>query len=145
MKKIVFNILVIGLISLYGVFFLAGCDQSPSLTEAEKAIALLKSATWKINTVTVDGALGISFKNMTLSFTSSTYSTANGSVVWPASGSWTFSDATGKVIKRDDGVDVTVEAISETALILSLTWSKTTLGKGRNQSITGKHVFIFSK
>jgi hypothetical protein len=40
---------------------------------------------------------------------------------------------------------VTLERISETELVLDLTWSKTTLGSGREASIQGAHTFVFNK
>jgi hypothetical protein len=131
-----------------GLFFIAGCDKSsptPEPTEAEKVTALLKSGAWKIVIVTVDGVPSTSFTGMTMSFTNTGYSTTNGGIVWPSSGSWSFTNATAKVLKRDDGVEVTIDAVAETALSLSLTWGKTTLGKGRTESVSGKHVFVFTK
>lgn len=127
-----------------GLFFISGCDKSsPSPTEAERVATILKKGSWKIVTVTIDNTLGNSYAGMTLSFTSSGYSATNGAPVWPASGTWTFTNDTAKVLKRDDGLEVTIEAIDDAGLVLSLSWSKTTLGKGRTQSISGKHVFVF--
>lgn len=109
------------------------------------AAALLKSGTWKIKTVSVDGADKLSlFTGMTLSFTATNFSSTNAVPVWPASGTWTINtDKT--VITRGDGVAVNIDNVSETALGLSLTWGKTTLNGGRTGSVAGKHVFAFTK
>lgn len=133
-----------------GLFFIAGCDKSSPTpaavaTEAEKVTATLKSGTWKIFTVTVDGTQNDSYDNMALTFTNTGYTATNGAPVWPASGTWSFTDNTAKIMKRDDGLLVTIDVITDTGLALSLTWSKTTLGKGRTQSTSGKHVFVFVK
>jgi len=44
-----------------------------------------------------------------------------------------------------DGTAFTLNAISETELTLTLTWSKTTLGSGRVASIQGVHTFVLGK
>lgn len=69
----------------------------------------------------------------------------NGSVVWPASGTWTFTDNTAKKIKRNDNLEVTITEVSATVLKLSLAWTTGTLGTGRTTSIAGNHVFSFIK
>lgn len=139
---------VLGLCIVCGLFLIAGCDKSspaPEPTEAEKVTTILKSGTWKIFTVTVDDTQSDLYDNMTLSFTNSGYNTTNAAPVWPASGTWSFTNDSGKILKRDDGVLITIDAVTEDGLVLSLSWSKTTLGKGRTASVNGKHVFVFLK
>ena len=48
-------------------------------------------------------------------------------------------------IKRDDGLVVTLQEVTDTSLKLALTWTKTTLGSGRIESVSGQHVFSFGK
>ncbi|MCE2995057.1 MAG: hypothetical protein ACK5RG_11195 [Cyclobacteriaceae bacterium] len=121
-----------------------GDSAAPSATEI--ATNQLKANTWRISSVMVDGVDKTSmYTNMTLSFTSNSFSTTNGRVVWPASGTWTFTDNTAKKIKRNDNLEVTITEVSATALKLSLTWTTGTLGTGRNTSIAGNHVFSFIK
>jgi hypothetical protein len=116
----------------------------PSAEEINKG--LLSSGTWKISSVAVDGVDRASlFTGMTLQFQAGSYTTANGGAVWPASGNWSFIDANALSIKRSDDVTVTISTITETSLVLGLTWSKTTLGKGRVDSFSGQHVFTFTK
>jgi hypothetical protein len=106
---------------------------------------LLKSGTWKVGTVTVNGANQISlFTGLTVTFAASSFNSANGDPVWPATGTWTLNPE-GTIITRGDGLTVNIDNISQTALGLSLTWNKTTLGGGRSGSVAGNHVFTFGK
>lgn len=149
MKRIRKTISVTGLVAIVVSFlFLVGCDKpgpTPAVSESDRVTGLMTSGIWKVNSVTIDGVADNSFAAMTLSFTKTAYTTTKGGVVWPAAGTWSFTDATAKKIKRDDGIEVAIDAISSTAMTLSLTWNKTTLGGGRLNSVQGKHVFIFKK
>lgn len=122
---------------------ISSCEKPKVVPESERVTSLMKSRTWRIQSVKIDGISDASFNGMTLSFTTATYSTTNGGVVWPAIGAWTFSDQTGKSIKRNDGLVITIDSISDKILVLSLNWANTTLGGGRNDSVGGKYVFTF--
>lgn len=118
-------------------------DPKPETARVEE---LLKSNTWKIQSVTVDGTDQTAlFNNMTLTFTATAYTTTNGGLVWPASGTWAFADASAKSITRSDGLEIAINEASATSLKLSLTWAKGTFGPGRVSSIAGNHVFSFVK
>ena len=137
---------IVGLMAI--LLMLTGCrkeDPKPSLTESEKATALLTSGSgWVIQTVLVDGVDNTAlFAGLKLSYTATDYSTVNGGVIWPASGTWKFTDDTGKNILRSDGMPITLNEITSTKLVLGLTWSKTTLAGGRENSVAGNHVFTF--
>jgi hypothetical protein len=126
--------------------FLTGCKKDDSPTTAEIMTQKLMAATWKVSSVTVDGTDRTSmFTGMTLKFTSGTYTTTNGHVVWPASGTWTFSNAEATMITRDDGLVGTLTEVTDASLKMSLTWSKTTFGPGRSGSIMGKHEFVMGR
>lgn len=121
-----------------------GDSSSPSASEV--TTNQLTSSGWKISTVQVDGTDQTAlFANMTLSFTATSYTTTKGGLVWPASGTWSFTDDTAKKIKRSDNVEVTITEISDTSLKLSLNWATSTLGPGRDSSVAGNHVFSFVK
>jgi hypothetical protein len=129
---------------------LSGCgsksDPAPAQTAQEKVTATLTGGTWKINSVTVDGADKTSmYTNMNLTFTSTQYAALNGGAVWPSSGTWTFTSTDATAIQRNDGLVVTLQEATSTSLKLGLTWTKSTLGPGRVGSIAGQHVFSFSK
>lgn len=114
-------------------------------TEAEKVSALMKKGTWKLNSVTVDGVAKNLYAGMTITFTQDGFTTTKADPVWPANGTWAFADNTAKAIVRNDQTTVTIESINDANMTLSLTWTKTTLGPGRVESIAGKHVFVFGK
>jgi hypothetical protein len=123
---------------------LAGCG--PGGDAGPDTKALLTSGQWKMKAVTVDGVdKSSAFTNFTVSFSSTAFTSANGSPVWPASGTWSFTDAEQKSVKRNDDVVVTIKEITESQLTLSLSWTKSTLGAGRIESVAGVHSFTLTK
>jgi hypothetical protein len=99
-----------------------------------------------MSSVSVDGTDKTSlYKDLSLKFTATGFTSTSGGVIWPASGTWTFTSADATAIKRDDGLEVTLQEVTDTSLKLALTWSKTTIGPGRVESVNGKHVFSFGK
>ncbi len=123
-----------------------GGDPAPATPSAQDGVKTkLLASNWALQSVTVDGVDQTTlYKGLTLKFSASTYTSTNGMAVWPASGSWTFGSTDGTSITRDDGLPVTLD-VTETTLKLTLTWSKTTLGGGRLESIKGLHVFNMVK
>jgi hypothetical protein len=123
---------------------LLSCGGEDDPTPNEVTLAQLTQSPWRISAVTVDNTDRTNlFTNLTLTFTATNYSTTNGGLVWPASGTWTFADESGQKIKRSDGVEITVVEASATTLRLSLQWAKGSLGAGRTGSVAGNHVFTF--
>jgi hypothetical protein len=119
-----------------------GSDPSP----ADQMKTILTSGTWNLQNVSVDGVDKSSiYSGLTLRFTEGNFTTTNGRVVWPASGTWEFSDDTGKNLTRGDGVPIGVEEATTSKLVLKLTWNQTTLGQGRANSVKGVNVFTFGK
>lgn len=118
-------------------------DPQPETTRIK---GLLKANAWRIQNVTVDATDQTElFTGLTLSFTDTNYTTTNGSVVWPASGTWNFTDGTAKKVLRSDDVEVTIVEVTDSSLKLSLTWDTGTIGSGRALSVGGNHVFSFVK
>ncbi|MEK6780419.1 MAG: hypothetical protein AABY93_01855 [Bacteroidota bacterium] len=147
-KKIVTAFMLITILAT--LIHLSGCgggssDPTPTpITKQEEVSAKLTSATWKMQTVTVDGIDKTSvYQDLSLKFSATSFTSANGGAVWPASGTWTFTTADATAIKRDDGLEVTLQEVTDTSLKLALTWSKTTLGPGRIESVSGQNVFSF--
>jgi len=127
------------------ISMLAGCGSGSKEVEPDTK-ALLTSGTWKMKAVTVDGVdKSTAFTNFTVSFSSTAFTSANGSPVWPATGTWSFADATQKSVKRSDNVIVTINDITENQLTVSLTWAKSTLGAGRIESVAGAYSFTLNK
>jgi len=129
-----------------GTTILHGCAEDKPLLATESITNKLIAHTWKINRVSIaevdQTAL---FQGMTLVFTASSFTSVNGGVVWPGSGTWKYTDETGKAIKRGDDVVVNLVEVSDAKLQVTLTWSKNTFAPGRISSIRGLHVFEFTK
>ncbi len=144
LKTLTVTILSMAMIVM--VLFIQSCKtDDPTIAEVDRVATLLKANSWKMQSVIVDGTDKTTvYAGLTLGFTATSYTSSNGGLVWPASGTWTFADDTGKVINRNDGVIITVEEISTTKLSLKLNWAKTTLG-GRITGVAGNHTFVFGK
>lgn len=136
------SILAIVCVVLLTIF--SGCNKDEGESARARTERLLKSATWKLNKVTVDGVDQTSlYTGMILSVGVGTYTVQNGDPVWPSTGTWKLIDE--KTIDRDNGVTVEIEKLDENGLTLSLLWNKTTYGAGRPQSVSGNHVFEMVK
>jgi len=140
MRKMTTRILALLLVTLF-----IGCSEPESISEAERVTNLLKASGWKVSSVQVDGLASTLFTGMTLTFTNTSFSSTNATPVWPATGSWSFQANSTTNIKRSDGVDVVINSISETSLVLSLNWTKKTFGNGKSESIAGQHLFSLTK
>lgn len=135
------------------VMFISGCGggksdpaPAPVETEAVKNTKLLTTGTWNVQTVSVDAVDKTTvYKDLKITFNSTGFTATGGGSVWPATGTWKFSDDTGKVITRGDGLSISLTEVSTTKLVLALAWTKTTLGDGRVESVSGQHVFTFGK
>ena len=125
---------------------LTSCGSSdPAPSAKDQVKSKMVSGLWKVQSVMVDGVDKTSvYPGLTLQFTATTYNSANGKPVWPTSGTWAFISEDGTKIKRDDNIEVTVEA-SLTSLKLTLNWPTGTLGGGRVESVKGVNVFTFTK
>lgn len=123
------------------------CKKSTSPTPVENATKLLVDGSpWKPSSVTVDGVdKSDTFSSLTLSFSSTAFTSSNGAPVWPGAGTWKFDDASAKTFTRDDGLVVTIESLSSGKLTLTLTWAQPTYGPGRTTSISGKYIFNLAK
>ena len=119
-----------------------GDDPSP----VDEMRTVLTSGTWNLQTVSVVGVDQTAvYTGLTLRFTNTNFTATNGRVIWPASGTWQFSDETGKIIQRNDGLLITIETAISSNLVLKLDWDETTLGSGRVASVEGAHTFNFTK
>jgi len=63
--------------------------------------------------------------------------------VWPASGTWSFTDANAKTIKRSDDLTIQLDELTASSMQVSLVWTSTTTSGGRAGSVAGKHVLYF--
>lgn len=145
MKTIVYILIIIatGLVS---------CNDDDEATPVDSAqlkaevTAQLSESTWNVQTVTVDRLdQNDLFEGFSLSFGDGTFTSQNGGEVWPASGTWQFANEEATAIVRDDDTVINILTLNDFALVISLSWSENTIGLGRTNSISGEHVFTFSK
>jgi hypothetical protein len=137
--------------SLAGVFLIVllatiqGCHPKHDVPVQEVVTKQITAKQWKAIKVTVDGVdQSQMFSDFAVKFTSEKYTTINGGEVWPESDTWLFKNGEGKVIIRNsDKLEVAIESINESSLVLNLMWMKTTYGGGRTGSIRGQHRFEF--
>lgn len=133
---------------LVACLFLIACgnDDPTEATPAEQVSALLVASEWRMQSVQVDGIdKSDVYSGLTLQFTANGFTSAAGQAIWPASGTWSFTDDAATKFKRDDGLEITISSITATQLDLELSWTETTLGSGRVSSVGGKHRFVFVK
>ena len=144
MKTILFNNIPALLISSF-ILLLTSCGGDTPKSPNEKTEALIRSVTWKLSSLTVDGVSVDRYAGMTLQFGTGTYTTTGGAPVWPSSGTWSFEGTDGKKVKREDGLIINVESASAAQIVLSFDWTKTTYTTGRMMSVAGRHVMTFGK
>lgn len=144
LNQVFFLVFLMGMIGL-----VSSCKddvENPKPTLKEEAMEKLTNTTWKLERVTVDGVNHTAiYSGLTLSFTGTAYNSTNGGVVWPADGTWSFTNDQATVIKRNDGVDVTIQELTAQTLRLAMPWETNTLKPGRITSLAGQHVFTFVK
>lgn len=127
------------------LLFFSSCGSDSSPTPVELVTKKLTANTWKIKTVSVAGVdQTVAYKNMNLIFSETGFTSSNGGVVWPTSGTWKFTNDNATSIKRGDDVIVNLTEVTATSLIFTLTWAQNTFGPGRNSSLAGVHVFTMS-
>jgi hypothetical protein len=138
------------------VVFMAcgGSDPKPEpvKTDQEKVTEALTSGsgTWSTSAsgIVVDGVdvTDDLFKDFTIKFAPTTFTTTGTTPVFLRSDTWHFKDETAKVIIRgQDNKELTITSVTATELKLSLTWDKTTYEGGRQKSIPGTYVFTLTK
>ncbi|MBT1701440.1 hypothetical protein KK083_31390 [Fulvivirgaceae bacterium PWU4] len=126
-------------------FLYSACDgDGEPKTARQSALEKLTAKTWKIKSVTADGAdVTSKFAGMSITFTETTFTVSNGSTMWPATDVWSFVNDEAVSIKRGDNVQVEIAALTASSLTLTLQWSKNAFGPGRERSVTGNYTFIF--
>lgn len=129
-----------------GLMLIESCKDSELTPQETTKAVLISSGGWKVQTVTVDNTDKTSvYSGLAITFTESGFTATNGVPIWPASGTWSFTDEAGKNIKLGTGLEISIEEASKTKLVLKLNWNNTTLGSGRVTSVGGVNVFSFGK
>ena len=126
------------------------CKSETELTQQELVTAQLVADgdSWEAGSVTIDEVdeSGL-FDHFSIKFTEQEFTTENGGVVWPSSGTWSFTSPEAASFKRGDGLEVLIESIGKDELGLSLEWDQTTLDVegGKVVSRKGRHRFKFRR
>ena len=134
----------------------SGCNPpeppEPEPTAAEVTTALLKGSAWVMSVVKVDDVVLDLYKNLNISFTADDdgtngkYTSVNGGAIWPATGTWAYKNAEAKVMIRDDGLEIGIDAITEKTMTISFTRTGDTVFEGgRSEAVSGKHVMTMER
>lgn len=132
--------------TIIGLFILSGCPNDKKETDHDKAMKLLTSKTWTVNSVVVppqtatipDDWAGFKVTFSSTSMTASGHA-AGASAVWP-SGSYTLSED-GKTITRSDQVVMTVLTLTENSFNVTFTVPVGTEIGGRIEALDGDYTF----
>lgn len=133
------------LLLLVAIISVSGCgSDDEDMKETDRVQAILTDGAWNLQTVTVGGTDQTAlYAGLQVTFTATGYTSVNGDAVWPATGTWQFTNESATVIKRNDDLVIDIAEILDNKLVLELTWTKTTLGSGRTASVAGEHTFTF--
>jgi hypothetical protein len=127
---------------------LSGCKKDSPLSDQEKVTAMLTAGTgkWEAPVVTVDGVdYSDLYRDFSIKFEKTTYTTTAGAPIWKSSGTWAFIDEEATFMKLDNDPEVEINSISNDFLELSFLWNQDTFEPGRIRSIRGKQKFRLRK
>lgn len=139
---------VVSITSIFIIAVLTACgggDTPVPVTEATEEVIEALSKKWTTKSVTLDNVdVTADWSVFTLTFSQTQNYTASvlsseSILVWPAGGSYTFPNTNNaKQILRDDGVQITISNITETAATLTFS---ITGRNGRTDGLIGEWVF----
>lgn len=119
-------------------------DDPAPLTEEEQTLQNL-ARTWSLTDASADGTdVAEWFDGLRVSFTEDKSYTVENAVppIWVSSGSFELvKSGTTYTIKRSDGVDLTISALSETAVTITMNHEAPT--SARVDGISGSFTFTF--
>ena len=126
---------------LAGLLLFPGCGDKTE-PESERVKKLLVAGEWGVQSVNGNAIdLTSVYKNLKLTFKDGTFTSAGGEPIWPASGSWNFTDPSAKKISAASP-EITILEVTDKKLSYSLPWTKTTVTGGRIESIPGDITFV---
>ena len=98
------------------------------------------SANWQLGNVTNDNTnVSDQYSGFTLTIDNFNFKTQNGGNPWPNFGSYDFKDNDLSVIVRNDGIEMTIDELTTTFLVLSFRFNA--LPGGRVTGLTGNFTF----
>lgn len=126
---------------------LAACRKDDAPNTQEQATAMLTSAAaWQSPVVTVDGVdYSDLYKDFSIKFDKTTYTTTSGAPLWKASGTWVFLNEEATLMKLNNDREVEINSIDDDFLELSFQWNEDTFEPGRVSSVKGKQKFKLKK
>jgi hypothetical protein len=147
-KMLIHSVTVLSLVMILGTVGCSDDDNDPPSisTDVAEVFELISAAEWKISELRIDNDISSTYTGLTLSFGEGTYTSTNGAGIFPASGTWVFPSTDAEQVVLDNDLEMDILEISETSLVLSLEWTKNTIGTGgKSESVSGNHVFSFTK
>jgi hypothetical protein len=146
----VINKITTGLCILILLNFIRCDEEKPTPatpeTEQQRVRKFLTTGTWKFESLAIDGQRENDlYPNLTIKFTDTGFTSTNGSPVWPASGTWQFSNEQATKINRGDNIELTITSVTANIFQFKLTWGLTIFDDGRNEALAGLHVFTMRK
>ena len=139
------------LLTLISWVFMIGCSDDGGGPDPEpnpQAEVLLKlSGSWTVSSITRNGVdVTGDYAGFTLTLTSTTFSTTNGTGAWEPSGTWTWNDPEGTSILLSNGVIVQLDfSNNDSTLTCSFTLPETIINIGRTKALAGNYVFVLNK
>jgi hypothetical protein len=148
MKKHILSTML-SVLALIATLTTTSCsDDTASATET--SLKKLTAHDWDLSRVTVNGVdKTLLYSAVALQWNKDkTFSVTNGGAIWPSTGTFSFTDGSGKMLlvllNNGENTEVTIQTLTDTQLIISLHWSETTIGQGRSKSVAGDHIFEFT-
>jgi hypothetical protein len=121
------------------------CKKSDPTTEdiQNQISRKFQSSTWKVRNVQRDGVdVTSDYSGFMLNIGSGTYTTVNGSLAWPASGTWAFKSQSTTQVIRDGSIPVDfVFDDPNKSLTLTFTITQSTYTNGRTSALQGGYIF----
>jgi hypothetical protein len=130
---------------LMGILFIAACGGEEKET-AEQVFMKQLAGSWQMTSADFDGKdVSASFPGLLIDIGSSKTIAVQNAVppMWKANSTFTLEKAgTTFLLKREDGLIVSVDQINETKLVLSFLYDADAMG-GRTKGVTGGFTFEF--
>lgn len=137
--------------TLYKILFLTftagiiliGCDKDKEVEKSvQEKFTEEITGTWSASSVVVDNVNLTDFNSFSLTLGDGTYSTENANGVWPATGTWSYTDTGITSITRDDNIVMTINLVDDNTLTISFIYSSS---GGRTNGINDNYTFNLTR
>lgn len=130
------------------LLLLLSCDKEDAAGSSEKAVTdKFRAGVWTPAEVKRDGVnITAEYTSMRLTIDTNTYSTTNGGLAWPSSGTWTFPEASTTTILRDNAVLITfILSTDAKTLDMDFVIAERAYTAGRMTGLEGVYHFRFTR